>query len=307
MSLQNNTLVTIIIPTFKRPTYLHRAISSVLSQSYPHIELVVVDDNNDGDLYRYETERLMETVSDSRIKYVKHKKNRNGSAARNTGLANSNGEYITFLDDDDEFLPDKIREQVDCMQGLDESWVACYTLMKRFRSGKLIDASNDSMSGDLYLSVLKNEIYLNAGSNLLLRRSVAVELNGFDESFRRMQDLEFLIRVSEKGKIAGIPRHLLNVHLDDRQVTYTFDKLSENVNHFFNVFESRIEPLPQSERAKVYLSKRLDLLRLLIGKGDISSVIRFMREHQIGITTLARYIFYLANRRLAKLCYGFKL
>lgn len=98
-------LVSVIIPTYKRPNMLGRAIDSVLGQSYTNIEVVVVDDNSDGDKYRLETIQYMERyANDYRVKYIKHKTNQNGSAARNTGIQNSVGEYIAFLDDDDYFL-----------------------------------------------------------------------------------------------------------------------------------------------------------------------------------------------------------
>ena len=94
--------VSVIIPTFKRPGELGRAINSVLAQTYSNIEVVVVDDNNDGDEFRKETELFMKRFeSNDRVKYIKHTKNQNGSAARNTGIANSDGEFIAFLDDDD--------------------------------------------------------------------------------------------------------------------------------------------------------------------------------------------------------------
>ena len=86
-------LVSVIIPTYKRPNMLGRAIDSVLGQSYTNIEVVVVDDNSDGDKYRLETIQYMERyANDYRVKYIKHKTNQNGSAARNTGIQNSVGE-----------------------------------------------------------------------------------------------------------------------------------------------------------------------------------------------------------------------
>ena len=109
-------LVSVIIPTYKRPNMLGRAIDSVLGQSYTNIEVVVVDDNSDGDKYRLETIQYMERyANDYRVKYIKHKTNQNGSAARNTGIQNSVGEYIAFLDDG-YFLKDRIKEAIHFLQ-----------------------------------------------------------------------------------------------------------------------------------------------------------------------------------------------
>ena len=107
-------MVSVIIPTYKRSDMLPRAIASVLNQSYANIEAVVVDDNNPDTEYRKHTEILMMQYEfDKRVKYVKHSKNFNGSVARNTGIKNSDGEIVAFLDDDDTFYPEKIEKQVE--------------------------------------------------------------------------------------------------------------------------------------------------------------------------------------------------
>lgn len=147
--MSNIPKVSVVIPTYKRPKYLKRALDSVLRQTYKNIEIIVVDDNNSDDEYRIETEKFMKKFNDSRIKYIKHERNKNGSAARNTGIKNSSGKYITFLDDDDEFADQRIEKLVQCMENLDESWVACYTLIKRFVNGKLLDKSTDVVKDPL--------------------------------------------------------------------------------------------------------------------------------------------------------------
>ena len=101
-----NKLVSVIIPTYGGGEYLKRCIESVLAQTYPNIEVVVVDDNGLGTPNQLLTQKVMqEFKDDTRVKYVCHEINKNGSAARNTGFRNSKGEYICLLDDDDEWLP----------------------------------------------------------------------------------------------------------------------------------------------------------------------------------------------------------
>ena len=102
-----NNLVTIVIPTYKRPDQLKRVIDSCLSQTYSNVEIIVVDDNYPETEYRKATEKVMHLYNNKNIKYIKHDKNRNGSAARNTGLANATGKYITFVDDDDILYQEK--------------------------------------------------------------------------------------------------------------------------------------------------------------------------------------------------------
>lgn len=106
-------LVSVIIPTYGRPKLLTRAINSVLNQSYSNLEIIVVDDNNEGSSERSETElALNDYLEEKKIRYVKMDKNGGGALARNKGAEVSTGKLICFLDDDDEFLPNKVELQV---------------------------------------------------------------------------------------------------------------------------------------------------------------------------------------------------
>ena len=302
----NDVLVTVVIPTYRRPTYLTRAMNSVRNQSYQNLEIIVVDDNNEGDSYRTETELIMVRITDSRVRYMKHESNRNGSAARNTGMNHAHGKYITFLDDDDEFEEDKILEQVKCMEALGDDWVACYTLMTRYRAGSLIDKSTDCKSGNLYLDCFKNELYLNAGSNLLIRTQVVKELGGFDDSFRRMEDLEFLIRVAERGKISCIPHYLLKINIHKNQIKVDYDNLLSYTEHFFNRFEAKIKILDNNDRKEIYQSKYLDLLRLMLKDKKYLNSLSLIKSKKLGAFLVLKYLKYLLMRRVTKKCFGFK-
>ena len=106
-------LVSVIIPTYKTNKSLKRAIDSVFAQSYKKVEVIVVDDNN-CDEYRIVAECIAEEYKNlDNFKYIQHEHNKNGSAARNTGVESSDGTYISFLDDDDYYYTDKISKEVD--------------------------------------------------------------------------------------------------------------------------------------------------------------------------------------------------
>ena len=92
-------LVSVVIPTYKRPENLLRAIESVKTQTYPHIEIIVVDDNGMGTEWQQFTQCVLhELIEDNTILYIVHEVNKNGSAARNTGFAESKGEFVNFLE-----------------------------------------------------------------------------------------------------------------------------------------------------------------------------------------------------------------
>jgi len=114
--MQSKVLVSVIVPTFQREEkYLRRALLSLKDQTYQHIEVVVVDDNPDKDWQ----DRMLSVVTefgDARMRYVKNESVHNAAGARNFGIMASKGTYITFLDDDDAYMPEKIESQLRFMQ-----------------------------------------------------------------------------------------------------------------------------------------------------------------------------------------------
>jgi len=119
-------LISIIIPTYKRSEMLSRAIESCLNQSYKNIEIVIVDDNSPDTEYRKATSKFMSQYKNNdKIKYVKMPQNGGGAKARNYGIENSKGSYIAFLDDDDYFLEDKLKLQIEYMKK--NKLDACFT------------------------------------------------------------------------------------------------------------------------------------------------------------------------------------
>lgn len=110
--------VSVIIPTFKRTEkFVKRAIDSLVTQDYQNLEIIIIDDNANLDAkeYRENNKKLINSYKDDRIVYKENNKNLGGSLSRNEGIKVSTGDYITFLDDDDEYLPNKIKKQVEEM------------------------------------------------------------------------------------------------------------------------------------------------------------------------------------------------
>lgn len=116
-------MITVITPTYNRAEYLKTAVDSVLMQTYQDWELLVIDDNKPDSEARKATAEVMSHFSDPRIHYIQNEKNMGGAAARNVGIFQAKGEYIAFLDDDDMYLPDRLRVQVEAMMASD--WDVC--------------------------------------------------------------------------------------------------------------------------------------------------------------------------------------
>jgi len=106
-----NPNVSVIVATYNRANFIDRAIKSILNQIYQDFEIIIVDDGSSDN-----TEEIIKGYKDKRIIYIKHKKNQGISTARNTGIKRAKGEYIAFLDSDDEWFPEKLERQVVLLQ-----------------------------------------------------------------------------------------------------------------------------------------------------------------------------------------------
>ena len=116
-------MITVITPTYKRQQYLKNAIESVLAQTYTDFEHIIVDDNPQGSAERVMTEEVVRDFKDPRIHYIQNKENLGGAGSRNVAIEMAKGEYIAFLDDDDMYLPDRLKVQVEAMQK--NGWDVC--------------------------------------------------------------------------------------------------------------------------------------------------------------------------------------
>lgn len=230
-------MVSVIIPTYKRSNMLPRAISSVLSQTYSNIQVVVVDDNNPDTEYRKNTEALMEQyASDERIKYVKHSKNANGSVARNTGIKSSDGEIVAFLDDDDFFYPEKIEKQTAYLLQHPQ-FRAVYCGWDR--DGKVVIPYDE---GDLSYNILSGD-HIILTNVIMMWKEDALACGGWDETFMRHQEAAFLLRYFRNGGTIGVvPEVLVEFDVSDRSnEAGNPHKHEEQTLHYLNSYQDMIE------------------------------------------------------------------
>lgn len=242
-----NNLVSVIVPTYGRPDNLKRAITSLLGQSYNLLEIIVVDDNDPKSEFRKVTEKTMEQYdSIESIVYIKHSKNMNGASARNTGIKKSKGNYIAFLDDDDEFLPTKIEKQVQFLDSYNE-YDGCYCMSIYCKNSIETYKTSYCTSGDISLDVFSLNTEYNS-STLMFRKEALFKINGFDTSFQRNQDYEIMIRFLMCYKIGCLDEYLLKVHIDSRINEPPLEKYIEIRQKFLSKFETRIKDFSQKEQ-----------------------------------------------------------
>jgi len=195
-------LVSVIIPTYKRSKYIVRAINSVINQTYENIEIIVIDDNEFNDKFSFETkEKLKEFIRKGKVLYIKHNNNRGVSAARNTGIEKAQGKYIAFLDDDDEFYPDKTKLQVDILNNSRENVGLVYgACLKVDVDNELKEIIVPKIYGDVYDVLGIN--YIGTPSMVMVTKEVIEKIKGFDVSLDHKEDIDFYYRLSEYFKVS---------------------------------------------------------------------------------------------------------
>lgn len=253
-------MVTVIIPTYKRSEYIERAIQSILMQTYKDIEIIVVDDNDSNTEERKMLEKKMEKYSNNKkIIYIQHKNNKNGAAARNTGIKIAHGEYITFLDDDDYFLPNRIETMVNTLNA-NNDFDCAYSSTIITKSKKIIGYNRAEKSGNMKKQLLTGDFSFGSGSNLFFRAKAIKEINGFDESFKRHQDIETMLRYFNIGKIIAVKEYLLVKTQDDRSNEPDVEKYENIKKHYFQSFKNDINQLDKTEYNKFFKKNYMELV-----------------------------------------------
>jgi glycosyltransferase involved in cell wall biosynthesis len=303
--------VTAIIPTFNRASIIGRAIRSVLAQTCQDWELIVVDDcSTDG------TEQAVRSFSDQRIKYVRHDRNRRPAAARNTGIRCARGEFVAFLDDDDEWLPEKLERELEVFRKSDPEVGLVYSgkiiLDER---GKVLGVRVPTKSGWVHDALLDLD-FIGSPSGVMVKRQVLNQVAGFDETFLNCEDYELWLRVSKVAKIACVPCCLVKRHFTYEWKTASLRKICASWERILAKYRgemkprtvalhlSRIAPMlfnyePRRARALAWEGLRLQpLQRTLLGALVLSTLgLGFYRWVYRKMTTW-RDRFYLGRVRI---------
>ena len=196
-------LVSVIIPTYKRTwDYLNRSISSVLDQSYENIEIIVIDDSPDTYENRADIKTKMSNLvsNEPRVQYLINEKNLGGSLARNRGIEAAHGQYITFLDDDEEYLPEKVGHQVAFMEvhGCDLSFEDMTMYNTR---GLIVDVreykSIESFDND-YLLHYHLMYHLTGTPTFMFKADKLREIGGFEDA-KMGQEFYLMLKCIRSG------------------------------------------------------------------------------------------------------------
>lgn len=200
MNGNQNVLVSVIIPTYLRPDCLSRALDCIFSQTYQNLDIIVVDDNEPGSPARMQTQQVMEKyLKNPSVRYIQNEKNLGGSGARNVGIGAAKGDYIAFLDDDDEYYPSKIEKQLEVFLNAESEKLALvYCDVEHVsREGEVHCVVKKRYRGNcLYEAVLTDCIA--STSMWLVRKTAIIDVGGFS-IVPCKQDATVLLKLLEKG------------------------------------------------------------------------------------------------------------
>lgn len=275
-------LVSIIIPTYGGGEYLIRSIESAFSQDYSNIEVIVVDDNGEGTKSQISTQKRIEKyLSMNNFTYILHEKNINGSAARNTGAKRASGKYLNFLDDDDAFLPGKIKFQVEQLEKLSSIWGGSYSSRITTISGKTVHKRKAKESGAFLYKYMMHSASIGTGA-LLIRKSVWDDINGYDELFERHQDWEFTARVLDKYKLIAAEKACFERNYLGRFTPKSAEKNEKLMDFFLENMIHSLTSLSTGEFKKIKTNNYMGIALKYLKQKKIKQFLRIYRKHGNG-------------------------
>ena len=252
-------LVSAIITTHNRKELLIKAIRSVLSQTYTNIECIVIDDASDDGTEEYISQFVSDGVS---YRYIPKNETKGGNYARNLGILLARGEFIAFLDDDDEWLPTKIEKQV-AQLSEKKGFVYCGRVFEY--DGDINNISYEDIKnpkykeGDLSREVLVHVIGVT--STILVRHSLIDDVGYFDEQLKAWQEYDLSIRLLQITEVALVRENLIIYRVqnkDKNRNTNNVLKWVESSDTVERKYADLFERLSKKDKARHKLYKCID-------------------------------------------------
>lgn len=277
--------VSIVIPTYNRAHLLTRAINSILEQTYQNWELIIVDDCSQDN-----TQEIVESYDNSRITYIRNQTNRGASASRNIGIKQSQGDWVAFLDSDDEWDQNKLQKQIEVIDS--ETVLISTDSVKKSNNQTITQNHPRSLSNQD--SVLANNLHLNT-SSLLIRKDILKGISGFDTKLSSYEDWDLIAKIYTRygytHKLLNIPKILTTSYVSDNSLSIT-----ENFDNRYNGFSYLVknyETLLQSD-AKLWNKYLIYTSMLAIRAGKEREARFYLRKAQNNVSALKSKLIIIA-------------
>ena len=286
MSEAGNELVSVVIPTRNRRARLACAIESVRQQTWPNIEIIVIDDASSDDTPLY-LQGLQNTGMAIRV--VRNELPQGGAGARNQGIDMARGTYVAFLDDDDIWLPNKLDLQITCLkQQPSASSVSCSFFVQQSSGGRTVTHLSPPADGQQLL----HTNHLGGASMCLARRQMLLDIGAFDASLRSCQDWDLWIKLNDRGPVLVCPEPLVcYMPHDEARITSNPYSTYAGRRRIFLRYRMRMSPATRRH----HLSELLYCRKLLLGRTFLGRTIGMLVIFDVagarkGIRYLLRYL-----------------
>lgn len=260
-------MVSVVIPTHNRESLICRAVDSALSQTYGNIEVIVVSDGSEDG-----TDKLMQEYEKKypNFRYISYHPGKGGNVARNTGIKNSKGEFVAFLDDDDEWHKDKIEKQIRIIEEDPEVGLVCTAINSvDDATGKTAVFVPDAPRDASHNILIENCI--GSTTTALARHSLLDEIGMFDENLGAMQDFDLWIRLCQITKTGVVREPCVEYHnlVSNSQISWNYQKYENAATYMAKKYEElRKQKLTSSEIKTVRLNDILNLARKAFKSND---------------------------------------
>jgi len=291
---ENSPTVSVIIPTYNRAHLIGRAIQSVLNQTYQDFEIIVVDDGSTDN-----TKEIVKSLDDKRIRYIRHKENKGGGAARNTGIKAAIGEYIAFLDSDDEWLPEKLECQMKVFKNAGSEVGVVYTgfiyidELGEYTNGQHIPEKR----GWIYEDILV-ENCVGTASTVLVKRKCFEKAGLFDENLPSCQDWEMWIRLAREHQFDFIEDPLVKYHIHKSRISTDLEAKIKGITIVIDKFSGEF-----TSRRKIYSQRRFSIGNLYCHLGNMKRGRKeFLKAIQIYPFNLKYFVYLISALFTSDIC-----
>jgi glycosyltransferase involved in cell wall biosynthesis len=285
-------IISVIIPVYNGENTIRTAIESVLKQSFSNIELIVIDDGSTDS-----TLEIINNINDPRLEIFSYP-NAGLAASRNRGIEKASGDFISFIDADDLWTPDKLEVQYLALQNHPETSIAYSWTDYIDESGNFIKSGRrEKFSGYVYQQMLVSN-FLENGSNLLAARKVFQEVGGFDESLNAAEDWDMCLRLSAQYKFVCVEKVQILYRLSLNSMSANLIKQESAsltvINRAFNYHQSipfqKSKSLSISLLYKYLFFKAIDA-NLLESVVDRNCSHRLADIHKFNVFIATRYFY----------------
>jgi glycosyltransferase involved in cell wall biosynthesis len=253
--------ISVVIPAYNHARWLPECIESALNQTLKAHEVVVVDDGSQ--------DNTREVASRYPVKYV-HQENAGISAARNTGLRQSTGDWIAFLDADDYWLPGKLELQVAAIR--DENFCYC-AFTKRWNDGRI--EAGEFVDGGTAPSVLRHHSCI-VPSSVLVKREAISQVGGFNEKMPAAEDWEVWLKLSRICKFVSVPERLVMIRITGHGLSANPDIVLRSMEYIVAAGTADLPPVRRFITSRRMRSTRTTLAALKYrNKGDYANTLRY--------------------------------